>query len=258
MLKSHPLSKLYPHLNFSGLSKEAPARSGSRERVEPVQPVEPPKPAIRAPSVDKNLINVEKPKKIASKPAPKVTQCPIAFKASERAKTPERELTIEVKEIHKEDVDNEDNVSEKSSEDKVAPAPLAPAPMPRLSTEEGSKGEKFTSNEEGSKGDGGRPLKPIIKRPNRSKPEPKPVPDRDTVLPSKGEKGLQRKYTQEQRKQMYLDRLSRKSIKTAEREVTAVNEVLEKVGNSVEGLKEEEQRLKKGLKLVNYAKFFTA
>jgi hypothetical protein len=94
-------------------------------------------------------------------------------------------------------------------------------------------------------------------RPNRVKPEPKPKPKRESQIPSKGERGLQRKYTQEQRRQIYLDRLSRKSIKNAEKEVAEVNKVLDGVENNYQKLLEEEREVKRKLKLINYAKFFS-
>jgi hypothetical protein len=99
--------------------------------------------------------------------------------------------------------------------------------------------------------------KPIVKRPNRVKPEPKPEPKRASQVPVKGEQGLQRKYSTEQRKQIYLDRLSRKSVKNAEKEITKVNDVLESVGHDVDKLKEVEREVKGKLKLINYAKYFT-
>ena len=99
--------------------------------------------------------------------------------------------------------------------------------------------------------------KTVIKRPNRVKTEPKPVPVRESCIPQKGEKGLQRKYTPEQRKQMYLDRLSRKSVKNAEKEVEAVTRVLDDVGGTVDGLVKAEKAIRGQLRLINYAKYFT-
>ena len=102
------------------------------------------------------------------------------------------------------------------------------------------------------------PPKPtVVKRPNRVKPEPKPEPKRVSQVPVKGEQGLQRKYTADQRKQMYLDRLSRKSVKNAEKEIAKVNEVLESVDHDVQKLAEVEREFKGKLKLINYAKYFT-
>jgi len=98
--------------------------------------------------------------------------------------------------------------------------------------------------------------KVVTKRPNRVKPPPKPVPLRDTQVPQKGERGLQRKYTAEQRKQMYLDRLSRKSVKNAEREVVEINKVLDSVGGTEDGLVKAEKAIRGQLKLINYAKYF--
>jgi hypothetical protein len=98
--------------------------------------------------------------------------------------------------------------------------------------------------------------KPKQTRPNRLKPEPKPEPKRATQIPKKGEKGLQSQYTLEQKKQMYLDRLSRKSVKRAEQEVGKINEVLESVEHDPKRLSEEERKIKSRLKLINYAKFF--
>lgn len=87
-------------------------------------------------------------------------------------------------------------------------------------------------------------------------PEPLEQPIRTSQIPNKGEKGLQRKYSTEQRKSMYLDKLSRKSVKRAELEVNKVNEVLEKVEHSQTRLKNEERDIKNRLKLINTAKLF--
>lgn len=98
---------------------------------------------------------------------------------------------------------------------------------------------------------------PKHKRPNRVKVEPKPEPDRESQIPQKGERGLQLKYTLEQRKQIYMDRLSRKSIKNAEKEVELINQVLNKVDNDPIKLLEKEKHIKRKLQLINYAKFFS-
>jgi hypothetical protein len=98
-----------------------------------------------------------------------------------------------------------------------------------------------------------------VKSPVKSespKPQPDPQPVRESQIPIKGEKGLQRKYTSEQRKDMYLNSLSRKSVKKAELEVTKVNQVLESVENSPSKLALAEKELKKSLKLINTAKLF--
>lgn len=98
--------------------------------------------------------------------------------------------------------------------------------------------------------------KPKVPRPNRLKPEPKPEKARESQIPQKGEKGLQAQYTLEQKKAMYLDRLSRKSVKRAEQEVSKINEVLTSVEHNPKLLAEEERKVKNRLKLINYAKFF--
>jgi hypothetical protein len=98
--------------------------------------------------------------------------------------------------------------------------------------------------------------KPKVPRPNRLKPEPKPEKARESQIPQKGEKGLQAQYTMEQKKAMYLDRLSRKSVKRAEQEVFKINEVLTSVEHNPKLLAEEEKKVKTRLKLINYAKFF--
>jgi hypothetical protein len=95
-----------------------------------------------------------------------------------------------------------------------------------------------------------------VARPNRVKTEPKPEPERESQIPVKGERGLQKKYSQEQRKQIYLDRLSRKSVKNAEKEIAKVNEVLESAKHDPTKLKEIEREVKGKLKLINYAKYF--
>jgi hypothetical protein len=101
-------------------------------------------------------------------------------------------------------------------------------------------------------------VKVKIPRPNRLKPEPKPKPVRDSQLPIKGEQGLQRRYTEEQRKNIYLERLSRRSVKAAEKEIAKVQSVLESNEGSRQRLNDEEKRLKGQLRLINTAKFFAA
>lgn len=101
-----------------------------------------------------------------------------------------------------------------------------------------------------------KPPKVRSKRPNREKKAPKPEPVRETVLPKAGEQGLQRRYTAEQRKQMYLDRLSRMSVRKAEAEVAKVNEMLDQFEGDTDKLKEAERQLKGKIKLINRAKFF--
>lgn len=88
--------------------------------------------------------------------------------------------------------------------------------------------------------------------------EPKvPPPVRASQIPVKGERGLQKKYTTEQRKTMYLNRLSKKSLKNAEKEVAEVNAVLESVDHDPVRLQEKEREIKKSLRLINYAKYFS-
>lgn len=101
-------------------------------------------------------------------------------------------------------------------------------------------------------------VKVKIPRPNRLKPEPKPEPVRESQLPTKGEQGLQKRYTEEQRKNIYLERLSRRSVKAAEKEISKVQSILESNEGSRAKLDIEEKRLKGQLKLINTAKFFAA
>lgn len=96
----------------------------------------------------------------------------------------------------------------------------------------------------------------VSERPKSTKPKPKGQPLRDNPVPKKGEKGLQKKYTLEQKKEMYLEQLSKKSVKRAEQEVSKVNEVLSKVDHSPTRLAKEEREIKNRLKLINTAKFF--
>lgn len=96
-----------------------------------------------------------------------------------------------------------------------------------------------------------------ITRPNRAKPEPKPEPKRATQIPVKGEKGLQPQYTVEQKRDIFLERLSRKSVKRAEVEVAKIQEVLTSIDYDPKRLKEEEHKVKNRLKLINSAKYFT-
>jgi len=100
------------------------------------------------------------------------------------------------------------------------------------------------------------------------KPPPKKVRDKalsvkdmtpiaETVYPVKGQRGLQKRYTEEQRRDIYLSQLSKKSVKKAEEEVGKISQFLETVDFDRAKLKEEEKAIKKRLKLVNRAMFFT-
>ena len=100
-------------------------------------------------------------------------------------------------------------------------------------------------------------VKPKTSRPNRAKPLTKPITERVSQIPTKGERGLQARYTLAQKKEMYLERLSRRSIKNAEKEISKVNEVLDKVQYDSDMLAIEEKDLKGKLRLINTAKYFT-
>lgn len=93
---------------------------------------------------------------------------------------------------------------------------------------------------------------PPVKLENKGKPKPK----RNSVIPKKGERGLQNKYTLEQKREMYLNQLSRKSVKRAEAEVAKVNQMLDECKNDLENLEHEEKKVKGRLRLINVAKYF--
>ena len=97
----------------------------------------------------------------------------------------------------------------------------------------------------------------VVARPTRQPPVVKPEPKRGSHLPVKGERGIQRKYTAEQKKEMYMNRLSRKSIANADKEVEAVNAVLDEIGHDPIKLAEKEKDIKRQLQLISYSKFFT-
>lgn len=107
-----------------------------------------------------------------------------------------------------------------------------------------------------------KPESPKAPSPVKTEPPPKPIPAekpkpvRATVVPKKGEKGLQKKWTSEQRRQQYLNKLSRKSLKRAEAEVNEVQKVLHEADYNEEKINETEKALKTKLKLVNCAKLF--
>jgi hypothetical protein len=101
-----------------------------------------------------------------------------------------------------------------------------------------------------------RPVKkPKVKKP-KSSDDLLELPIRETQIPIKGERGLQKKFSIEQRKKMYVDRLSRKSIRKAEVEIGQVDEILTSVENDKEKLIDREKNVKRELKLINYAKYF--
>jgi len=95
----------------------------------------------------------------------------------------------------------------------------------------------------------------VIKIKNsRNRLRPRPV--RESQLPVAGERGLQPRYSNDQKREMFLSKLSRKSVKRAEQEVNAINDVLVAAEHCPEKLRQEETILKHRLKLINNAKFF--
>ena len=183
-----------------------------------------------------NFTRIEPPSRSVSQP-PIPTQIvpPVVEKPKVIEKVVERPVPVEVKPIIKEEIEKSSKVTKKVKVVEKEPPKVETKPEP-VKVEE--------------------PPKPKQSRPNRLKPEPKPEPKRGSQIPKKGEKGLQSQYTLEQKRQMYLDRLSRKSVKRAEQEVGKINEVLESVEHDPKRLGEEERKIKSRLKLINYAKFF--
>lgn len=80
------------------------------------------------------------------------------------------------------------------------------------------------------------------------KPKPKPKPKLKTTPKPKP--------TDEDKKQRFMDLLTKKSEKKAMEEIAKVNEVLEKAPTS-ELIKKEQKELRQKLKLINKAKLFT-
>lgn len=89
-------------------------------------------------------------------------------------------------------------------------------------------------------------------------PEPETIkPIRPSQIPNKGEKGLQKRYSEEQRREMYIQQLSKKSVRRAEAEVAKVQQILESCDHSDVKLKRLESQVKGQLRLISTAKFFT-
>lgn len=65
------------------------------------------------------------------------------------------------------------------------------------------------------------------------------------------------KFSNEQKRDIYLDRLSRKSVHLAEKEITEVNIMLEEIGHNDQKLEELKAETKKRMNLINRAKYFT-
>lgn len=231
MLKPNPLAKLYPHLNFARLSDTLPKTP------------EPPKISLPSPPISVKRESSVKSEKSENKPKPKVTIV---------EPEPPKEIVVK-KPVAPVKIESQPPVIESSSDSSES----EPEPEPEVKQSVSQKVESKLSTEEGFKGDTVVPLPKAKITRNRAKPEPKPEPERESQIPKKGERGLQSKYSFDQRKQIYLERLSRKSVKLAEKEVSAVNEVLERNEHNPERLKDDERQLKRKLKLINYAKFFT-
>lgn len=184
MLQNNPLSKLYPHLNFSRISNPSMNRSKSAD------------------SAPKSILRHTETENVLEK--------------NDKNDIPPKTVTISVPE--------------------PPPKPIESPPLVEAVKEIETKRKLL---------------------PRRPKPEPKPTPERETVIPKKGENGLQPKYTLEQKRQIYLNKIARKSVKIAQKEVEAVNEVLNTHNFSTANLVAEERSLKNKLKLINSAKFFT-
>lgn len=176
-----------------------------------------------------NFARIEPPSRSVSQPPKQVVVTPPVV---DRPKVIEKPVTVKTEPVVEKEVEQPVKVSKKAKVVEKQPVKIEPEPEPV------------------------KVDKPKVSRPNRLKPEPKPEKARDSQIPQKGEKGLQAQYTLEQKKAMYLDRLSRKSVKRAEQEVSKINEVLTSVEHNPKLLAEEERKVKNRLKLINYAKFF--
>ena len=64
------------------------------------------------------------------------------------------------------------------------------------------------------------------------------------------------KYSEEERKQMYLNKLARKSVKKADAEMEEITKILDNCDRDKSKLEEEKKELKRKLKLINTAKYF--
>lgn len=203
-------------------------------------------PRLSLSRVQSNIRSSSKDKEMPSEPPPiptvsqKVTENPPPSNKPKPKNEPQKKVTIIV------------------PEGTVAKATIAEPIEEPLPVEEGTASEKEPEElEPPSSPEPSWNIDPLPKTEQPSRIEEyKPL--RKTQIPSKGEKGTQPKYTLEQRKQMYLNKLSRKSVKKAEIEVSQVNEVLERNEHSIEEIVKEERELKRKLKLVNTAKFFIA
>lgn len=217
MFKPNTLNKLYPHLNFGRIPP--PSATVSQN---PIQQRSTSVHSVKSNTSERNQVITNTPP-----PTPVVT-------ATETPKTEVKEKRVK---IRPEPIENAKHIEQ-----------VKTIELPKI--ESPKKAEEPIKVEPAQE-------RVKVKRPNRAKPEPKPEPVRETQVPVKGERGLQLKYTTEQRKQIYLDRLSRKSIKNAEKEIARVNEVLESVEHNPERLKAAEKEVKQRLRLINYAKYFT-
>lgn len=92
---------------------------------------------------------------------------------------------------------------------------------------------------------------------NKPKPKPKPKRVREKPLPKKGEKGCQPTYSETQRREMFLDALSRKSVGKAQAQVDQINNKLDEFDGQREKIVKREKELKSELKLINLAKYFS-
>lgn len=191
-------------------------------------------PSIRSLSQERSKTPIEQPKPIL-KPAPKPTETVSREKSPEKVIEKLPEVIPEPKVEKKKRVKVTEPIEKVIEEPKPEPKP-DPKPEPKP--------------------------EPKRARPNRAsgrvrdmlKGEPT---QRESVVPQLGESGFKPKYTPEQRQAQYLERLSRKSVKNAEKEVAQVLEVLDSVGHDPAKLKEEERLVKKRLSLINTAKYFT-
>lgn len=125
-------------------------------------------------------------------------------------------------------------VNEKKEEPKPSVKPPKPIPKPKEPVD-----ETITLK--------GKPKDPE-KQPDQ--------PNKKIIYPKKGQRGIQKRISDEERKTAYLDRISRLSVKKAETKMQAMEEVLKENNCDKEELKKTERDLKKKLKLINEAYLF--
>lgn len=96
----------------------------------------------------------------------------------------------------------------------------------------------------------------VKKRVGRPRMAPKPKPKSKSKVDVADAKKFGANMTMEARKEAFMNRISKKSVAKADKEVEELHQVLDTVGHSEEQLNKETKELRKKIRLINTSKLF--